>query len=308
MTDHKPDFDKIRNCYPKSYVWRKIDFPQGIWEKHHERIDEVAAKLEGFLAEFELQSHQANFFYFAIHFYHFQDVLKQFKPLHKYIEQPLEMLQALQFTMKHCVLQTSITMKDKKKNESVKIEQPLVIHTIFEALKALWIEHDTQIEQGIVHPEKVKNWELYIDMRIEEMEAKAKKKKGRPKRESQKKILMDVVQKYLQQYTSHKADEGIEVSNQQAGIIFKYMDALDAFSEKLSWGADNIKTSLKKYREELHSREQDRKQSVIDTPIDELLGQYKKEARAEKRKYRPIYIDKQQNTNQHPPAQQSGDQ
>lgn len=195
-----------------------------------------------------------------------------------------ELLQALKFLFDNELTDIRIEFKHKKKNLSVSINNVARIYSIRKVLIDLYIEDDIYFKQGWAEPDNIRYWGKYIDFIINK-DSVHEPKKGRKTKHHSTGLLISFLQRYLQEYTEIKAEEGIVLSRSQATFISKFLKLLNFLKDDYAWEEDNMRHILVKFL----SRSKENAQSL---DIKEIMINHKKEEKEYKAKIKEINKNK----------------
>lgn len=161
-----------------------------------------------------------------------------------------ELLDALKFFYECDLKKLQINIKKNLgRTIAVSIHNQILLQIIRKALLDYFIKTDKYIEQEYIKPEDIDDWGKYIDFVILE-KGRHGKKKGRKKKYYFLGLYIDYLQKYLQEYTELKAEEGKLISNSQASFIYKYLNIFGLIQDELSCEEDNVRLIFSKYKRE----------------------------------------------------------
>jgi len=247
----KPDFQKVAFALDskRSHSQFYKDWKDIIQGKIHLEIKDNAS-FEALLKEYKLQACYDDLLFLACIF---KRERRFSEMLSKYADhipgKDIEILHVLRFLFTHKTEDIKITIKHRTQNNSVSINNKPLIEEIRKALLNYFIEYETDFEQELKKPQQVNDWITCIDSMINNTE-KPFKQKGRKRKHAATGKYIDAFQRYLQEFTELKADEGIPISRKQASFIYKFLNIFELIPDNLSWEPDNIRHILKNFKED----------------------------------------------------------
>jgi hypothetical protein len=261
INDLKPDFEKIACALnfdesikkQLSLTWESME--KG--EIPYEVKDNI--NLKALLEEFNLESFYNDFLFLAYYIKGInapqEDIREKLELISKKND---ELVFALKILLAYKENALKIDIKHKKENISTSITSNKLIQVIKESLLEYFSKTPLFFQQGIAEMGEKREsqdwkeyWKEYIDFIISEKQ-KVASKKGRKKQIPLMPIYIIELQRYLQEYTEIKAEEGISISRRQSLFIFKFLSLIGIIQyDKLYWKEDNIRLILTKFRKEI---------------------------------------------------------
>jgi hypothetical protein len=259
INEMKPNLERIEKLledqnyyYPYGNPFQEPEHPFFLWQYIEETKLQYEhkefRKIKAILKEYQLEALQNDFLFLAFNFLVWIKHWKYWEEsLHSTFRKKEELIYVLKFLHDYNESEIKIDFKHLQKNISTSIKNQILLNVIKKALLEHFIENDFWAIKGIKKPEEVKDYREYFGFLIAERESYIKKK-GRKEKHLYTGRMIDSLQNYLQEYTDMKADENIPISRNQALFIYKFLDALDIFPEKLAWEEDNMRLILVKLR------------------------------------------------------------
>lgn len=186
-----------------------------------------------------------------------------------------ELLMALKFLFTNECSNVKIEFKHVTKNESTSIRNTKLIKTLRELLLNNLLETDFYIVSGMINKDDVPDWGNFIDIVLKESVLESRK--GRTPKYNIEPLKIDSLQRYLQEYTELKAEQGIVISRSQALFIFKFLQSIQIIPADLSWKEDNIRLLLTKFRK--------KKEGELSKSMEEHLAKHENEKNQIKSKF-----------------------
>jgi hypothetical protein len=253
INDLKPDFKKIAFALNvKDSTLQKIKAKM-LGEENDEEFSENTdskIKLESLLEEYHLQVHY-NDFLFLILYFHFSQRFssKHFEDYSQRKIQKWELVESLHFLSSFDISDLNIELKHQKLKLAVPIKDVGTIKLFQKFLLKYYIklQEGTNKEQNNID---FKYWESKINLAIDEIILFPKAKKGRRDIHHYTGEYIEILQRYLQEYTDLKADRGKIISRKQSLFIYKFLNFYELIREGLSYEQDNIRHILKKHFEQ----------------------------------------------------------
>lgn len=284
----KPNFERIIHILniPESHL--KKSHPSKIWESITNGVTYYDINhvndLKSLLEEFNIEAFYSDITFFALSHVRREKELSGIKEWHNLVKgKDEDLLYTLKFLYDNDIQNVKIDLKNKKYNQSTSINNHELIQVIKKALLDYFIETDYYFEQGFSRPEEIKDWGEYINFIILEKECYSAKK-GRKSKYPLAGRLIDSLQKYLQEYTEIKAEEGTTISRRQASFIYNLLNIFDLIHDKLAFEEDNIRHILTKYREK-----QSKKKA---TNVEKAMNEYSEYSESMKAKIKKINKNK----------------
>jgi hypothetical protein len=192
------------------------------------------------------------------------------------IELIREMLQALKLLHDYDTKELKIEIKHKHLNESATIQHEKIIHVINETIKREYLNNDEFLLLGHLKPEDIQGKAFGEYMRIILDESiLIRKSRGAKRKHIMTGKIIDEIQCFLQNRTSLKAEEGVDISRGQALFIYDMLDFLGLIHQQMHHKERNIRHILKNYRaekeqEEINFEKQNKMQAAMVSKIKNI--------------------------------------